>query len=196
MALLVRSTNTVQRVLNQRCLYWPRKRIDRTKHQHRRIPVPTSLPQHLLPVFLRQWLKGPTRVGTQFCRHTQLAKNGAGLFISCDDERVSAVARAHLLKHRVHVPGFGAVADGKFVLRRRNSQRPDHHRGQRIGELALEHGTFARHYAMMFWDFIRKEWRKNVRQMYLLCTFEVTAGAIEILRHHAELHAISTQNVP
>ena len=54
-------------------------------------------------------------------------------------------------------PGLGAVSNRELVLRRRNSQRPNHHRGQRVGKLALEHRAFAGDHSVMLRNFIRQE---------------------------------------
>ena len=75
--------------------------------------------------------------------------------ISCDStlrvitRESPAVALAHLLQQRIHRARFGAVRHAQFVLRRRDAQRADHHRGERVGEFALEHRTFAGHHAIV-----------------------------------------------
>ena len=51
-------------------------------------------------------------------------------------------------------PASAAISDRELVLRGRDAQRANHHRGQGIGELALEHRAFAGHHAMMFWNFV------------------------------------------
>jgi hypothetical protein len=47
----------------------------------------------------------------------------------------------------------------------------------------------------MLWNFSGEERRENVRQVYLARILEIAARPIEILRHHAEVDAISAQYV-
>ena len=90
---------------------------------------------------------------------------------------------------------LGAVANRELVLCRRNSQRPDHHRGQRIGELALEHRAFASDHTMMLGDFVKKKWRKDVGQTHLRRTLEISGSELEVLRHYAEGHVLLAENL-
>src|SRR3974390_3130592 len=93
------------------------------------------------------------------------------------------------------MPRFRSIPDRKFVFHRSNAQRANHHCGQGIGELALEHGTFAGHHTVMFGNLIRKKRRKDVRQMYLLRALEISFRELEVLTHYAEINAFSTKNM-
>ncbi len=179
-AFLVCAGQTVQRGLGHRGLHRPLKRIDRTNHQHRSASVPSHLSQNALAILRRARLKGPGGVRTQFGRNAQFAQPCARLLVTRDDQRILAIAAAHLGQQRIHVAGFCAVADGEFVLRRGDAERANHHRGQGIGEFALEHGAFASHHAVVPGHFVRQERRKDIGQMNLRGAFEVAFGAIEI----------------
>ena len=90
------------------------------------------------------------------------------------------------------MPGFRPISDGKFVLDRRDAEGADHHGGKSVGKLALEHRAFARHYAMVSGNFIGQKGRKNIRQMHLPASLEVSLRKFEVLAHHAELDPIRT----
>ena len=93
------------------------------------------------------------------------------------------------------MPSFGAIPHRKFVLCGGDSKRSDHHGGQRISKLALEHRAFACHHAVMFRHFIGQKRRKNIRQVYLFRTLKISGRALEVLRHHAELNPLRAQNM-
>ena len=133
--------------------------------------------QRLAAVFRRVRLERPRRIRAQFARHAQCAQHRLRFLVARDDQRLAAIARAHLREHRVHVAGFGAIADGKFVFRRGDSQRADHHRGQRVREFALEHRAFAGDHAVVLAHFAIQKRRKNVRQVDLLRVAEIAAAS-------------------
>ena len=193
-ALFVCAGQAVQRRLPHRRLHRPLKRIDRTHHQHRSLSIPTHIAQRFLPIFRAQRLKRPRRVRAQLRRHAQFAQNLPRFLIARDHQRIPAIAPAHLRDQRIHVSGLGAVADRQLVLRRRYSQRPDHHRRQRICELRLKHRTFTRHHTVMLGHFIRQEGRENIRQPHLRRAFEISTRTVEIKRHHAEVDVLRPQN--
>ena len=89
--------------------------------------------------------------------------------------------------------GFSTVADGKFVLRRRNTERADHHRSQRICEFALEHGALASHNPMMFRNFIGQKGREDIGQANLRCIFEITFRPLKVEGHRGEVDAFGTK---
>src|SRR4029077_1970752 len=60
---------------------------------------------------------------------------------------------------------------------------------------AFEHGAFAGHYAVIFAGFAREKRRKNVWQKNLLGACEIALGAVEILRHDAEIDVFRAQYV-
>ncbi len=92
------------------------------------------------------------------------------------------------------MPGLGAERNAQFILRGCDAERADHHRGERIGELALEHRAFARHHAVVLAHLGMQKRRKHVGQMNLLRVAEVAARQIEILRHHAQREILRAQN--
>ena len=166
--------------------------------QSARIGVFSSQPacaQGLARVFRRMRLKGPRRVRAQFVRHAQPAEQLLRFQAAGDHQRFPGVARAHLLDQVVHVAGIAAIGHGQFVFRRGYPQGPDHHRGQRIGELALEHRAFARHHAVIRVHFAEQKRRVHVRQVHLPRALEISFGAVEVLRHHAEFDILRTQHV-
>ena len=195
MALLVRTGYTSRQILTQRRLHGPPKRIDRTHHQHWGRAVPADFPQRGVAVFRRQRLERPRGVRAQFRGYSEFAQNGTRLLVARNHQRLAAKTSAHFRNHRVHMARFRAVANRKLVLCRSHTQRTNHHRGQRIRELAFEHRPFARDHAMVPRNFLPQEGRKNIRQMHLPCVFEVSPREIKLLRHHAQFAAFRTQHV-
>src|SRR5215472_13464108 len=90
---------------------------------------------------------------------------------------------------------LGAVADGKLILNGSDTQRTNHHGGQGIGELALEHRPFAGDHTVMLRYFPRQEWRKNIREIDLFRAFEVSLGELEVLTHHAEVDSLRAKDM-
>ena len=105
------------------------------------------------------------------------------------------VASAHVFDECIHVTRFGAITDGQFVFRRREPERANHHGSERVGEFALEHRAFAGHNTVIFASLAVEERRKDIGEKNLLCTFEIPFGAVEILRHHAEVDVFRAENV-
>src|SRR5215471_1802913 len=93
------------------------------------------------------------------------------------------------------MPRLCSIADRKLVLNSCNAQRANHHRGQCIGELALEHRPFTSNHTVMLWHFVGQEWRKNIWKVHLSGAFEVSLGELEVLTHHAEVDALCAKNV-
>ena len=196
MALLVGASQRARGVLCQRRLHRPPERVDRADDQHGSPFIPASRAQRLATVFGAVRLKGPGGVCPQFGGHAQFAEQPLGLFIARDHQRLAAVAPHHLGEQRIHLTGLSTVADGKFVLGRRDAQRSDHHRRQGVGELAFEHRAFARHHAVVLAHFAIEERRKNVGQMNLCGIAEIAAGEREVLRHHTQGEVCGAENAP
>src|SRR5579885_600202 len=90
---------------------------------------------------------------------------------------------------------LGTVSDRKLVLHRRNPKGADHHRRERIRELALEHRAFARHHPMMLRDFVEQERREDVRKVNLSGAFEVSFRILKHLAHYTEIHPLGAEDV-
>ena len=105
------------------------------------------------------------------------------------------VAFARGLDDSVHVARFPAVRERKFIFRGSQPERADHHRRERVGEFALEHRAFARNNAVIPAHVAKEERRVHIGKINLPGTFEVALGAVETLRHHAEVNVIGAQNM-
>src|SRR6266496_2580252 len=177
------------------CADRPLKGIDRANDQYRLMAVPSDVAKNFAAVLGGLRREGPRSVGTEFGGNSELAQYGAGFLISRNDQRVLAETGAHFSYRRVHLSGFAAIADRQFVLRRRKSQRTDHHRGERVGKLALEHRALTSYHAVMLRDFTGKKWRENVRQVHLARVFEVAVCKLKALAHDAEVHVVRAEHV-
>src|SRR5713226_2104128 len=104
--------------------------------------------------------------------------------------------RAHALNERIHVAGLPAIAEREFVLSRSDAQRTNRHRRQRIGEFAFEHRAFTGDDAVILPYLAIEEGRVNVGEMHLARAFEITAGAVEVLCHDAEIDVLGSENIP
>ena len=195
LTFLVRAGGGACEVLRDGRLYWPGKRMDWAERQDGRPLIPARLAQRSAPILGRVRVKGPRRIRSELGMNAELAQQCLRLRISRDDQRIPDVTPAHPLDEAVHVAGLGAIADRELVLRRRQAQRADHHGRQRVGEFALEHRAFARNHAVVLPHFAEKERRINVGQMHLLRPLEVTACAVEVLRHHAERDILSAEHM-
>ena len=118
------------------------------------------------------------------------------LGVACDYQRLGNITRAHVSNHRIHVPSLASIAHRQFIFRRSQTQRSDHHGGQRVGEFTFEHGAFAGDHTVTFSNFAVKHRREHIRQVHLLRAFEISLGAPKILGHHAEIHIVRAQHVP
>src|ERR1039458_9349993 len=143
MALLVSTSQAMNSGFCHRSLHRPFERIDRAYDQHRCATVPAHLSQHTLAILGGAWLERPGSVRTDLSRYAQLPQYGPRLFIAGDDQRILAVAAAHLGEQRVHMASFCAIPHGKLIFHGGDTERADHHRGEGVGELTLEHGAFA-----------------------------------------------------
>ena len=118
------------------------------------------------------------------------------LDVAGDHQRIAAISPAHLLQQRIHFARFGAKCDAKLVLGCGDTQGPDHHCGQRVGEFTFEHGAFARHHAVIFSHLRMQKRREDVGEMHLVRITKITACKIEILRHHAKSDVFRAQDAP
>src|SRR5262249_33792377 len=137
----------------------------------------------------------PGGIGAQFGGNAEFAQHGAGLVVASNDQRIFAKAGAHFADGRIHVAGFSAVAYRELVLRRGDTERADHHGGQRVGELALEHRALTGDHAVVKGDLARKKGGKDVGQVDLARTLEVSVGQLKILAHDAEFDIFRAQDV-
>ena len=193
-ALRVRAADGVRERFSERRFDRPPERVDRADRQDRRRAVPSGVPQSLAAVFRAERLECPRGVGSELRCHAEFAQNLLRFLVARDHQRVAAVALAHLLQQRIHRARFAAVRHAQFVMCRRDAQRAHDHRGERIGEFALEHRTFAGHHAIVFRHFGMKERRENIREMHLLRVAEISAREFEILRHHRPGHILGAQD--
>src|SRR6266849_8378221 len=106
------------------------------------------------------------------------------------------VPSAHGLNEPIHVARLAPVGKRKLVLGRGQSQRTDHHRCQGVGKLALEHRSFASDDAVILPHLAKQKRRVNVGKVNLARAFEVAFGALEVLRHYAEIDMLSAKNMP
>src|SRR5438270_13238776 len=93
------------------------------------------------------------------------------------------------------MPRFDAIADRKLVFRGSQPQRADHHRRQSVGELALEHRTFARNHAVISAHLAKQDRWVDIGQMYLPRAFEISLGAPNILLTLDEDAVVCFQNM-
>src|SRR5690349_13410224 len=196
LALFVGPGGYKREVFRNRALYWPHERKNWTERENRCLFIPTGLAQHFPAIFGRMRLKCPGSIGAEFGRNTKFIEQDLRFCATGNDQRVLDVALAHVFDERVHVPGFAAVADRQLVLRRCDAERANHHGGECIGELALEHGTFAGNYPVICTNFAKQERRENVRQVNLPRALKITPGEVKILRHDAEVYVLCTKHVP
>src|SRR6266481_1327488 len=105
------------------------------------------------------------------------------------------VASTHGLYDPVHVACFSPVRKRQLILRRGEPQGTDHHGGQRVCKLALKHRSFASDDTVILPDLTVEEGWKSVRQVNLPRTFKVSAGAVEIEGHHAEVCLVRSQDM-
>src|SRR5579864_2036411 len=110
-AVFIGSCDLVGEKFSNRGFHRPFKRIDRANDEHWRAAVPADIQQHLATVFWRQWRKRPGGISAKFGRNSELAQQGARLFITCDDQRILTKPSAHSADWRVHVASFTAIAN-------------------------------------------------------------------------------------
>ncbi len=170
--------------------------MNRTDNEDRRFLIPAGFPQYFASVFRWMWFKGPCRVGAKLGWNPERTQKRPRFHVASDDHRVLDVTLAHGLNEPVHVTCLAAVGNRNLVFRRCQPQRTDHHGRQRIGELALEHRAFACDDAVTLPHLAKEKRRVNVGKVNLARPFEVAFGALEALRHHAEIDVRRAKNVP
>src|SRR5690242_11708973 len=141
-------------------------------------------------------LKRPRGIRSKLCGNPQGAQQLLRLLVARDHQRVVHVASAHFLEEAIHVARFASVPKGKFVFRRSQAERANHHRRQRVGELALEHRALARDNSVILPHLSGQEGRKDIGEINLSRALEVAAGAVETLRHYAEIDICGAEHVP
>src|SRR5260370_604868 len=87
--------------------------------------------------------KGPCRVGAKLGWNPQRTQKRPRFHVASDDHRVLDVTLAHGLNDPVHVTCLAAVSKRNLVFSRSQSQRTNHHGGEGVSKLALEHRAFA-----------------------------------------------------
>src|SRR3977135_3865756 len=105
------------------------------------------------------------------------------------------VPRTHRLNEAVHMTRFSAVGERELILRRGEPQRADHHRRQGVGKLAFKHRAFTSNDAVILPHFAKEKRRINVGKVNLARALEVAFGALEALRHYAEIDMLRTKNM-
>ena len=155
LAILVRASRHLRQIFSNRRAHRPDKRMNRAQHQDRHRPVPICRAQCLLRILRRMRLKRPRRVGAQFIRYTQTAQQLLRFQAARNHHRVFRVPRAHALNQVIHVPRVAAIGHRQFIFRRGQSQRANHHGGQRIREFALEHRAFTGNHAVVGMHFAK-----------------------------------------
>src|SRR5260370_13661849 len=105
-------------------------------------------------------------------------------------------APEHPLNKATHTSSITAVAKRKLVLCRCEAKGANHHRRERVGELAFEHRAFAGDDPVVLPHLAIEKRRVNVWEIKLLRAFEIALRAAEVLRHHAEIDMIRAENAP
>src|SRR5882724_2418471 len=105
------------------------------------------------------------------------------------------VASTHRLYKAVHVACFSPVRERELILCRGESQGTNHHGGQGVCKLAFEHRAFTSNDAMILSHLVIKERWESIRKVNLPRTFKISAGAVEIEGHHAEVCLVPSQDV-
>src|SRR5258708_10529940 len=140
--------------------------------------------------------KCPCRIGAKLSGNPERTQERPRFNVSCDDRRILDVALAHGSNDPVHVARLAAVSKRNLVFYRSQPQRSNHHRRQRVGKLALEHRAFASDDAMTLPRLAKEKRRIDVGKMNLARALEVVFGALEALRHHAEINMLRAENMP
>ena len=139
--------------------------------------------------------KRPGSIRTQLSWNSEGTQKGTRFHVARDDQRIVDVALAHRLNEPVHVPRFATVGEGKLVFSGSQTERTNHHGGKGIGKFAFKHRAFASDYSVIGADFVEEERRKYIGEMNLTRAFEVAFGALEILRHDAEIDVLRAKNM-
>ncbi|MFN9956544.1 MAG: hypothetical protein ACK55I_25880, partial [bacterium] len=137
--VVVGAGEAVRRGLEGIGAHRPDEGVDRADDQDRLLAVPARAGEQLLAEPGGRIAERPGGVRAEPAGDAEAVEDLLRLDVAGDDERALHVARHHRLQALVHRPGLAAVAHRELVLGEREAQRADHHRGQRAGELALEH---------------------------------------------------------
>src|SRR6266446_4219727 len=116
----------------------PNERMDGAKHEDGSFFVPTSFTERLARVFRGMRLECPGSVSTELGGDAEFAQQILRLHVARDDQRIVHVAGAHVSNQWIHVAGFPAVGKGQLIFRGSQTERPDHHGREGVGEFALE----------------------------------------------------------